>query len=103
MQTPALVRTAVPMAVGAIASALTTWNIALSDEAEHLLGAGLTGLFGLVYYVALYLLESRWPMVGLLLGSTARPSYTGRHRKGLPPATATPGAPDTSEVDRQLP
>lgn len=101
VEIPAVVRTAVPVAVGGVVSALATMNIRLDEAMTNLLSAGLTGLFAVLYYVVAHALESRWPSLSLLLGSTARPTYTGRHRKGSRPATATPDAPE-SETDRQL-
>lgn len=94
MEIPAVVRTVVPVAVGGVVSTLATMNITLDEQMTNLLSAGLTGLFAVVYYVVIHALESRWPSLSLLLGSTARPTYTGRHRKGTDPATATPDAPD---------
>jgi hypothetical protein len=94
--TPAIVRTVVPMIVGALLSFLATYNVHLDTTTEHALSLGLTGLLGAVYYVVVYALETRWPALGFLLGSNARPTYAGKHRRVVSsdPATATPDAPE---------
>jgi hypothetical protein len=95
--TPALVRTVVPAIVGTALAFLASHNIHVSAEWQDYLTAGLTmGLTGL-YYVFASLLQSRWPLAGLLLGSTARPTYTGRHRKTSTPDPATATSDPTPE------
>jgi hypothetical protein len=96
LQTPAYIRSFALIVVGALINFLTTYNVHLDSGTEQALALGLTGLLTGVYYFAVTLLESRWPLVGLLLGSTARPSYTGRHRKsvGSGSATATSSSPE---------
>lgn len=88
---PALVRTIVPMIVGFVLAFLASHNIHASAEFAQNLTGLLTVILGAAYYAVAHLLQSRWPLAGLLLGSTARPTYTGRHRKtsALDPATAT--------------
>ncbi len=81
MATPGLVRTVVPTIVGAILSFLATHNIEVTGAAENALSIALTGILGGTYWVVADALQSRWPLAGLLLGSTARPTYQGRHRK----------------------
>jgi hypothetical protein len=96
LTSPAVVRTVVPAIVGTILAFFASHNIHVSTQWEDWLTAGLSmGLTGL-YYVLASLLQSRWPLAGLLLGSTARPTYTGRHRKTsaeLDPTTATSDLP----------
>lgn len=81
MPAPALVRTIVPSIVGFVLAFLASHNIHVSAEVQEYLTGGLTVVLGTAYYVVASLLQSRWPLAGLLLGSTARPTYTGRHRK----------------------
>lgn len=98
MATPGLVRTVVPTIVGATGAFLATHNIQLDSATENALSIALTGILGGAYWLGVDALQSRWPLVGLLLGSTAKPTYTGRHRKtSTDPTTATSDSPD----DRQ--
>lgn len=70
-----VIRTWVPILVGAAASWLTTKGVELTPEATAGLATFLTALFGGVYYVVVRLLERQWPQVGVLLGSTKKPEY----------------------------
>lgn len=96
---PAVIRTIVPSVVGFVLAFLASHNIHVGTDVQEYLTAGLTVALGGLYYIVAAALQSRWPLAGLLLGSTARPTYTGRHRKpsALDPATATP---DTTPDDR---
>lgn len=71
--TPSLVRTIVPMAVGALSAwTVNTLGIELPlDPATETLTAILSGL----YYAAVRWLESRWPGAGVLLGARSKPHY----------------------------
>ncbi|MFE0490230.1 hypothetical protein [Streptomyces griseoaurantiacus] len=92
--TPGLVRTIVPAIVGSALSFLAAHHVSVPSDWETPLELGLTGLLGGAYWYAADLLQSRWPAAGLLLGSTARPTYTGRHRKtSVRPTTATSDLP----------
>lgn len=93
--TPALVRTFVPMLVGSVLSFFATHGIDVSPQAEEALTVGSSAVLGGTYYFVVSALESRWPVAGLLLGSTARPTYAAKHRKAsIGPATATPDSPE---------
>jgi hypothetical protein len=93
--TPALVRTVVPTLVGAVLSFFATHGIDVSPLAEDALSVGATAVLGGAYYYVASALESHWPVAGLLLGSTARPTYAAKHRKAsIDPASATPDSPD---------
>lgn len=71
-----LIRTWVPIAVGAVLSWLAARGFNLDEEATYGLTAFLTGLGGAVYYALARALESRWPALGrLLLGSSKAPAY----------------------------
>lgn len=97
MPTPALVRTVVPMAVGFVLAFLASHNVHASAEFTQNLTGLLTVVLGAAYYTLAHLLQSRWPLAGLLLGSTARPTYTGRHRKASTPDPATATSDPTPE------
>lgn len=84
-----LVRTYVPVAVGALAAWLLSLGVDLSAEAQTGLTVFLTGLIIAVYYTVARLLEKRWPAFGFLLGSTKQPEYVN------PPATDKVASPAT--------
>lgn len=72
-----VVRTLVPMAVGAFA----TWlghetGVILDDDTRTGIIIGLTGTLSSIYYVAARALERRWPVLGVLLGSRSQPEYS---------------------------
>ncbi|MFJ4902878.1 hypothetical protein [Streptomyces sp. NPDC088727] len=95
MPTPAIARTVVPIIVGAILSFFATRGIELNSTYRDALVYVVTGAITAGYYVVLLALETRWPIAGFLLGSTARPTYEGRHRRpALDPTTATSDAPE---------
>lgn len=73
--TTSIIRTIVPIIVGAIASALATVGFQLSDEGQELIGTVLGALIAIVYYVIARALEQRFPNAGVLLGKPARPVY----------------------------
>lgn len=94
MPTPAVVRTIVPVIVGAVLSFFATRGVTVDSTFREALVYVLTAAITGVYYVVLLKLESRWPLAGLLLGSTARPTYEGRHRKAsISPTTAKSDSP----------
>lgn len=97
MPATALVRTITPMIVGFILAFLASHNIHASAEFTQNLTGLLTVVLGGAYYVVAHMLQSRWPLAGLLLGSTARPTYTGRHRKTSTPDPATATSDPTPE------
>lgn len=102
---PAAVRTITPVIAGGIISFFATRGIEVDGAAREYLVFGLTIVITVAYYLIPLALESRWPVIGLLLGSTARPTYSGRHRKQASPspATATSDSSGGTAADRQLP
>lgn len=70
-----LIRTWTPTAVGAALAWLLTLGIELDPTAQAGLITGLTAVVIAVYYALARLLESRWPWLGVLLGSTKQPTY----------------------------
>lgn len=73
-----IVRTIVPVSVGAIMSWLTTRGLPLDDQLESALTAALTAAFALIWYVIVRLLETYVaPRFGWLLGLAKSPdSYS---------------------------
>ena len=70
--TRSLVRTAVPLIVGALVGWLTSRGIKV-DEATIL--PAVDSLVAALYYATVRGLESRWPSLGWLLGAPGAPSY----------------------------
>jgi hypothetical protein len=68
-----IIRTYVPIAVGALASWLLTVGLELDADGQAGLIVFLTGLSQAVYYAAVRALETRWPGVGVLLGAAKTP------------------------------
>jgi hypothetical protein len=73
-----ITRTVVPWLVALIGP----WLLQFAGVGENDLSAVLTVLIGAVYYVAVRLLEQRWPSVGVLLGRKGAPAYAARHEAG---------------------
>lgn len=72
-----LIRTYVPIGVGAIVSFLVTSGIEIDANAQLGLVTFLTAVLQGVYYLAARLLEKQFPAIGgLLLGSSKKPEYT---------------------------
>lgn len=71
-----LIRTYVPIAVGTLISFLfVQFGLTLDGEIALQLTTGLTGLVIGLYYLVARLLERKFPQLGVLLGSTAKPVY----------------------------
>lgn len=74
-----LVRTVVPLIVGAVLSFFVTRGIALDPEFESSLTVALTAAFTGVYYLAVRLFEVYVsPKFGWLLGLAKQPEYAVR-------------------------
>lgn len=76
-----LIRTYVPVGVGAFFSWLLTLGVDVDATTQAGLVTALTGVVISVYYTLARLLEKKWPFFGLLLGSSKEPSYEvkGKH------------------------
>ena len=72
-----LIRTIVPMCVGALAAWLLQIGIGLPETAFTALEATLTVGLGAAYYAGVRWLEQRWPAAGWLLGAAVQPVYAG--------------------------
>lgn len=109
---PALIRTYVPLGLSVLFGWLASLGISVSDEAQSALAAGIGALAAAVYYTAVKLLEKRWPMLTVLLGSTKQPvAYaSAADATAIPALTRAAVAlsdaplPDTDDLGRpQLP
>ncbi len=71
-----LIRTWVPIGVGAVAAWLLAHGLGMDAATQTGLVAGLTGLLAGGYYAIVRALESKFPQLGgILLGHTAKPVY----------------------------
>jgi hypothetical protein len=72
-----IIRTYVPIGVGALVSWFLTIGLDIDADGQAGLIVFLTGLSQAVYYAAVRALETRWPGVGVLLGAAKTPdAYT---------------------------
>lgn len=70
-----LIRTYVPIGVGAFLSYLLTFGIDIDAEARTGLVTFLTAVTQGLYYLVARWLEKKWPQLGVLLGIPAKPKY----------------------------
>ncbi|GAA4599854.1 hypothetical protein GCM10023194_80840 [Planotetraspora phitsanulokensis] len=71
-----LVRTVVPKAVGGVLGWLALHGIVIEGLTEGQISLGATVLGAAVYYAVVRALELKYPVLGVLLGSTKQPSYS---------------------------
>lgn len=89
---PSLIRTYVPVAVGAFVAWLVTLGVELDPSTEAGLITALTAVLIALYYTLVRLLEKKWPALSVLLGSGQIPAqYTG---DGEPVITVVAAAPE---------
>jgi len=72
----ALVRTIVPIAVGAFITWLSLLGVELDPEIAAATVTALTGLIASAYYAVVKVVSVNVPWVGWLLGYPANPTYT---------------------------
>jgi len=72
-----LIRTNVPIVVGALVAWLVSVGVEVPEGSETPLVVGVTALSIAVYYSAVRWLETRWPAFGYLLGTKVEPKYRG--------------------------
>jgi hypothetical protein len=71
-----LIRTWVPITVGAALSWLATNGLELDKETQTAAIVASTGAIQALYYTTVRLLENKVPQIGWLLGSAKTPSYS---------------------------
>jgi hypothetical protein len=71
-----LIRTWVPIGVGAFIAWLATNGLELDKETQAAAIVASTGAIQAIYYTIVRLLENKIPAVGWLLGSAKTPTYT---------------------------
>lgn len=70
------IRTAVPVAVGAVLTWLASrFGVVVDEQSSAGLTVGLVALFTGLYYAVARALEHRWPVLGVLLGAPRQPTY----------------------------
>ncbi|MCG5220252.1 hypothetical protein [Streptosporangium sp. KLBMP 9127] len=74
------IRTAVPAGAGGLAAWLGTKGFDVAPEHALAVGASVGAAATTVYQATVSTLQRRWPLVGVLLGSTKVPTY----KAGLP-------------------
>ncbi|GHH67673.1 hypothetical protein GCM10017673_15060 [Streptosporangium violaceochromogenes] len=77
------IRTAVPAAAGSLIAWLTTKGIDVDAEEAAALILAVGGACTALYQVVVSTLQRRWPVVGVLLGSTKVPVYRAGRREGV--------------------
>lgn len=77
------VRTAVPAAVGSLIAWLATKGYNLDPEQATGLILAIGGAAITLYQVVVSTLQRKWPIVGVLLGSTKVPVYRDGVRQGI--------------------
>jgi uncharacterized membrane protein (DUF441 family) len=71
-----LIRTYVPIGVGAVIAWLATLGLQLDAETQTSLVIALTGIIQAAYYFIARWIEKRFPQIGtILLGSSKAPVY----------------------------
>lgn len=81
-----LIRTNVPIVVGAFIAWMISLGITVPEGSEEPLIVALTAALIAGYYFLVRLLEKKWPAFGFLLGTRKEPAYPvapegdGRHR-----------------------
>ena len=73
---PSLIRTYVPILVGQVAAWLALKGVQLDEQTVLAAATALGGIISALYYLAVRLLEQKFPQLGILLGSTKKPEYT---------------------------
>ena len=76
-----LIRTYVPVAVGAFLTYLAVrFGVVVPEDVSTGLTTGLVGLASALYYAIARALEQRWPWLGWLLGVPKQPTYRAPDR-----------------------
>lgn len=86
---PALIRTLVPIVVGAVLAWLASRGLDLTAY-ENAVNVYLPPVLGGLYYAAVFALEKRWPAFGWLLGYARQPQYVDETGAAVPPPTVEP-------------
>lgn len=90
-----LIRTWVPIGVGALISWLASLGIDVDTQTKGSLVIAMTALITGLYYTLVRLLERRYPQLGFLLGTPVQPVYTVARPSPVAdnPVVGTPPAP----------
>jgi uncharacterized membrane protein (DUF441 family) len=77
------VRTAVPAGVGVAAAWLGTKGLDVDPQDALAVGASVGGAATVFYQATVSTLQRKWPIVGVLLGSTKSPTYAEHAHPGV--------------------
>ncbi|MBF8191645.1 hypothetical protein ITP53_39325 [Nonomuraea sp. K274] len=77
------VRTAVPAAVGGLAAWLGVKGLHVAPDDVLAVGTSVGASATVAYQVVVSTLQRRWPIVGVLLGSTRVPTYAESSHPGV--------------------
>ena len=72
---PSLIRTYVPVGVGAVVSWLAVKGLNVDPQTQIGITAAATAVLTAAYYAAARALETKFPALGFLLGHKAQPVY----------------------------
>ncbi|MGH3502321.1 MAG: hypothetical protein ACRDQA_15755 [Nocardioidaceae bacterium] len=72
---PSLIRTYVPIGVAWLAGWLLTLSVDVPSDGQKALATGVGAVLAGIYYALVRAAEKRWPVLGVLLGSTSQPQY----------------------------
>lgn len=75
---PSLIRTWTPILVGQVAAWLALKGVNLDADTVVAASTALGGVISALYYLAVRLLEQKFPQLGILLGSTKKPEYQAK-------------------------
>lgn len=78
-----LIRTYVPIGVGQVLSWLALQGVEVDTDTALAMSTALGGLLSAAYYLIVRLVERSYPQVGVLLGSTKKPSYADAPKVGM--------------------
>lgn len=77
---PSFVRTLVPLAVSQIVAFAASLGLTVGEDVEIALAQTIGWVVASLYYLAVRLLEQRWPKLGAFLGWAAAPDSYSRGR-----------------------
>jgi hypothetical protein len=88
---PSLIRTWVPVLIGSVAAWLfAKFGLVIDEDSKAQATAGFVAFVIGAYYAVVRYLETKYPLVGWLLGMPKQPGYA----PGMPPPSEPPPVPN---------